>query len=91
MITTKTVGKIRIHNNESFNLVKKASFLALLFECLCEKKNIDINQLHTRMREVEYIWNLNNDEPELCEIIRRENKPRDVICKEKLMQILEEF
>ena len=91
MITTNTVGKIRILNNDSFNLVKKASFLALLFECVCEKNDININEFYLRIREVEEIWNLNNDDPELCEIISRENKPRDMLCKEKLMQILNDF
>jgi len=74
----------------SFEMVKKASFLALVLECICERKNLDARKLFGKLKAVQRIWNLNNEDTGLQELTRKERKDRDVICKEKIMEILKE-
>ena len=78
---------------DAFPLVKRAAFLELVIRCLCEKKNIDIEKFFKKLKEadVERIWNLNNDDIGLKELMNKEKKGRIQLCKEKIMKVLEDF
>ena len=74
--------------NDTLALLKKATFLAMLTECLCEKSNLNKTNLCNKLNDVEMIWNLNNDDPVLSEIMKKENKPRDTLCKDMIMKAI---
>ena len=60
------IRRIKIHKRrrvslDAFPLVKRTSYLELVLKCLCEKKNIDVEEFFKKLKEadVERNWNLN--------------------------------
>jgi len=89
----RKITKKRQVSLDAFPLFKKANFHALIIKCLCEKKDIDFNEFHKKLKEadVEKIWNLNDNDVGLNELMIKERKGRVQICTERIMKVLEKF
>ena len=87
------IKKIRRVSLDAFPLVKRIAYLELILKSICEKKDIDIEELFKKLNEanVEYTWNLNTNDVGLNELMNKTKKGRVEICKEKVTKVLEEI
>jgi len=62
-----SIKEYKRFSRDGYVLLKRSYFLALLLECIAEKKNIDLKKLYKKLEEIERIWNLDDNTPEFVE------------------------
>ena len=73
-------------------MIKRVSYLEILLQCVCKKKNIDFNELISKLKDVQHFYYLNNDDPAFLKEKKKEgNRTRNEIAKERIMKVLEDF